>query len=738
MNYHKNRIFIAFFLFACIYELRAQDFGDTALGNPKSLNDVVVFSSKFAEKFKRIAQTVDVIKSKPQLNFQANTADMLMNSGKLFVQKSQQGGGSPVIRGFEASRILLMVDGIRMNNAIYRAGHLQNIITVDNQLLDRVEIIYGPSSTLYGSDALGGVVSMTTKNPLLSTNGKTQVTGGTTLRYTSAINENRGNIQFNIGGKKWASLTSVSYGSFGDMVQGKNRNAAYPDFGKKNFMVERVGNADFAKVNPNPDKQTASAYQQVDIAQKFLFQATDKIQHIINLQFSNTNDIPRYDRLSEKSGVLPVFAEWYYGPQIRNMAAYHFNAIQQQGFFQDIKITASYQDIEESRISRRFQNNNKDYRWERVNIFGVVFDAKHYSGKNEWHIGAETYSNFVRSTAERVNIVSNAKSRITTRYADGPTSMATHAIYAQHTYKINDRFTLNDGLRFNLVQMNARFVDTALTKFPFTKVKQSNKAVTGNIGIVYASENNLRAAFVLSSGFRSPNVDDLSKVFDSRTGLVVVPNTAIRPEYTYNAEFSLNKYGKVFSYGAAVFYTLFRNALVLDKFNFNSQDSIFYSGVKSAVYALQNKAAARVYGFSVNAAYNFAKATSIDGVFTYTKGRFTDPLNGSIPLDHVPPLYGRFALKHIAAKWQAEFYSLFNGWKRLADYNPNGEDNLQYATADGMPSWITLNIRMAVKIQPKLNLQLAVENITDKNYRYFASGISAPGRNFSITCSANF
>ncbi|TAG10493.1 MAG: hypothetical protein EAZ41_07805 [Sphingobacteriia bacterium] len=99
-----KKLFMALCLFACFYELRAQELGDTASGNPKSLNDVVVFSSKFAEKFKRIAQTVDVIKSKPQLNFQANTADVLMNSGKLCVQKSQQGGGSPVIRGFEASR----------------------------------------------------------------------------------------------------------------------------------------------------------------------------------------------------------------------------------------------------------------------------------------------------------------------------------------------------------------------------------------------------------------------------------------------------------------------------------------------------------------------------------------------------------------------------------------------------------------------------------------------------------
>ncbi|HJV20887.1 MAG TPA: TonB-dependent receptor [Sediminibacterium sp.] len=735
----KKRFFSGVFLLACMNQVQAQKARDTMLAKPGSLNEVVVYANKFAEKFKRVAQTVDVLKTREQLNYQTNTADVLINSGKLFVQKSQQGGGSPVIRGFEASRILMMVDGVRMNNAIYRAGHLQNIISIDNMVLDRVEVLYGPSSTIYGSDALGGVVNMFTKNPVLSDNGKTLLSGSTTLRHSSATDENRGNLQLNIGGKKWAAFTSVTYGSFGNMKQGKNRPDAYPLFGKKDFIVQRSGNTDIVVPNPDPDNQTPSGYKQVDVTQKFLYKPSANVEHLLNLQFSNTNDIPRYDRLTEKTGAnVPVYAEWYYGPQLRNMAAYQFKATEQEGFFQAVQLTVSYQDLEESRISRRFQSNNKDSRRERVNVFGVNFDAKHYSGKNELHIGAESYSNFVRSTAERMNIASGALSRITTRYADGPTTQSSHAVYAQHTYKINDNWTLNDGLRFSLVKMDARFIDTALTHFPFTRAKQHNKAVTGNLGIVYANPQDLRLAFVLSSGFRAPNVDDLSKVFDSQTGMVVVPNTSLRPEYTYNAELSLNKYGQPFTYGASLFYTRFQNALVLDKAQFNGQDSIFYSGVKSRVYSLQNKAIANLFGFSVNAAYAFTKGTSVDGVVTYTRGTFNDNLNGKVPLDHVPPVYGRFSLKHVAAKWNAECYALFNGWKRLSAYNPNGEDNLQYATPDGMPSWVTLNLRAGASFNQHLSLQVLLENLTDRNYRYFASGVSAPGRNLSVSLRASF
>jgi hemoglobin/transferrin/lactoferrin receptor protein len=705
----------------------------------KALQEVVVYANKFPTPSKNIVQTIGLIADKNLMHQQANTADMLTASGQVFVQKSQLGGGSPVIRGFEASRVLLMVDGVRMNSAIFRAGHLQNIITVDNMILDRVEILYGPSSTMYGSDALGGVVNMFTKNPTLNTNSQWKTNGNLVYRYANGQNENRTHVDVNIANDKWAYLTSFTNSSFGDLRQGNNRSSTYPNFGKRLFYVTNENGVDVVNSNTNNvNIQKTTGYTQTDLLQKVLFKPNDNTEHLLNIQLSNSSDINRYDRLTETaSNGTPTYAEWYYGPQLRNMVGYKLSKTNLSGYFQEMTINANYQHLEESRISRKFKSSNKDFRLEKVDIVGVNADFLHKDKNGEVHFGVESYYDIVNSTAYRNNISTQVKTAITTRYSDGPTNMAYQALYVQHTKNLNSNWVLNDGLRFNLVQLNAQFKDTSLMHFPFTEATQSNAAFTGNIGLAYNADNGYRVAFGLSSGFRAPNIDDLTKVFDTKTGYVVVPNKDLKPEYTYNAEINVSKNTAAYSWGASVFYTWFQNALVADKFTWNGQSQIVYQGVLSSVYATQNKAKATVYGFNVNGRLRVMNNTDLTATYTYTKGTYNDGVK-EMPLDHIPPSYGRIGLKHGSAKLNAELFSVFNGWKHIADYNLNGEDNEIYATKDGMPSWMTLNFSSNYAPAKNISIGFQIENITDLNYRYFASGISAVGRNYILSCKYTF
>jgi len=231
-----------------------------------NLNEVVISGTKFSEKKKNIVQKVDVVTQKQltQMNAQS-MADVLINTGNVFVQKSQQGGGSPVIRGFEASRIQLSIDGIRHNNAIFRAGHLQNIISFDNTALERVEVLSGPASTIHGADALGGVIMMKTIDPKLGKSKKVEVTGAQAMvRYSTANQEKTANIGLHFGNKQFASFTNVTFSKFEDLVQGKNGVDSIMNLWKKNFVIERINNTDSMIANSDPYKQVSTGYSQLD------------------------------------------------------------------------------------------------------------------------------------------------------------------------------------------------------------------------------------------------------------------------------------------------------------------------------------------------------------------------------------------------------------------------------------------------------------------------------------------
>jgi hemoglobin/transferrin/lactoferrin receptor protein len=268
----------------------------------------------------------------------------------------------------------------------------------------------------------------------LNTSASWKTTGNAVLRYANGQNENRQHIDVNIANNKWAFLTSFTNSSFGDLRQGNNRLAAYPDFGKRLFYVTNANGVDIANDNSaNVNIQKTTGYTQTDLLQKIMYKPTANTEHLLNIQLSNSSNINRYDRLTETSKGLPTYAEWYYGPQVRNMVGYKYSASALKGYFQELTVNTSYQHLEESRISRKFKSTNKDYRIENVDILGVNADLLHKQTNGDIHFGVESYYDIVKSTAYRNNISTSARSAITTRYSDGPTNMAYQALYLQQT-----------------------------------------------------------------------------------------------------------------------------------------------------------------------------------------------------------------------------------------------------------------------------------------------------------------
>ncbi|MBC8085081.1 MAG: TonB-dependent receptor [Hymenobacter sp.] len=725
-----TRLVLALPALALVLPAAAQTAPDTT--RFVGLNEVVVSANRIrGERKLDLPQQVDVLSARQlQLLNPATTADALLNSGWVFVQKSQLGGGSPVLRGFEANKVLLVVDGVRLNNAIYRAGHLQNILTVDANALERLEILNGAGAVMYGSDALGGVISLYTKSPRLADSTGLQVRTSNLLRYATAAREKTAHTDFTLGWQRWATFTSVTATDFDDLRKGRRGPDKYPGFGEVRQYAARQAGQDVVVDNQDPNRQKLTGYRQLDVVQKLLFQPRPGQRHQLNAQLSTTSDIPRFDRLQTYRAGALRYAEWDYGPQRRLLASYQLELTRPRRLYDVLRLTPAVQHVEESRLVRDFGRDVRQENTEKVRVLSVNLDLFKEVGRHELRYGAELTRNKVRSIGEGVHILTGAVTPVATRYPDGST-YATAGLYAAHRWEINDWLILSDGLRLSSVRVEAAF-DRQFFDSPYNTIRQNSASVDGNVGLVALLPAGLRLSGLVATGFRNPNVDDLSRTFEQANGTLIIPNPGLKPERVVNYELELSEsVANRLLLALTGFTTDLRNALVVRPFAApDGQPTTQYQGETFQTVATVNTGRARIYGLAGRAQLVLPAHLRLDGSLTYTHGR---DQTADVPLDHISPLYGRGALTYRQNKLTAEGSVLFNGRKTVARYSPSGEDNLPQATPAGALGWATLNLRTSYQLTPRWAVQAGLENILDTNYRVFASGISAPGRNLLLT-----
>jgi len=727
----------------------------------EQLDEVVLSVFKGQAKTKRVAEQVAVITSKEiqQLSPQT-TADLLASVPGIKVQKSQMGGGSPVIRGMESNRVLLVVDGVRMNNAIYRKGHLQNAITVSPNQLDRTEIVFGPSSVIYGSDALGGVIHYYTKIPKLSE--KLKVCTSLFNRFSSVNNEITTNASVEISTKKWGSFTSVSFSDFGDLRMGKNRSHGFDDWGKVFEYSENTNDyfAATANVNSDPNVQRNTGYNQTDLLQKFFIPLSEKTDLKLNFQYSTSSDIPRFDRLDEQYGGTLKFAEWYYGPQERILISPQLDINPGKGWIDQGTFTLAYQNIQESRIQRRFGSLDRSYREENVDIFSINGDFSAPLTKSENRsisygfefshndVSSNSFGRTLDVSGNQINGFSN-EFLVQSRYPDGGSSYMSSAAYVGYRQDLNSKSTLNTGVRFTRTHLEATWIDQTFIMLPETAVALDNSAFTATLGYVYKPNKNWQINSVISSGFRSPNIDDVGRVRE-KAGDVTVPNIHVNPEFAYSAEIGIQKYfnDRKFRIGFNTYYTLLDHYIIRDQFTVNGNSQVLFDGELGNVVANQNRRTAYIFGYTANYQGKLSDKITTSGFVTYTKGRTYDT---DEPLSSIPPLFGQFDVNYTNEKLQLGASLRFNSKKDISDFNfREGIDNHELtpivdpsATEDidiyyGSPSWITLGFNSSYAFNENWKLQGMVSNLFDEHFREFASGISAPGRNFSFSLITTF
>ncbi|MCB9245866.1 MAG: TonB-dependent receptor [Flavobacteriales bacterium] len=672
-------------------------------------------------KIERITQR-DVNLYAPQ-----TSADLLGINDHVFIQKSQLGGGSPMIRGFSANSVLLVVDGVRINNAIFREGNLHNVILIDPNLVVETDLLFGPGSVIHGSDALGGVFAFQTRKPALSDQAnKMLYKGNLVLKGSSANRENSWHVDFNIGKDKWASLSSISISNFNDLRMG----AYGPDFYLRPEFVETRGFTDTVITNPDPRIQYFTAYSQINLAQKFRFRPDSLTLIDFQTTYTTSSPVPRYDRLTQYRNGIPRYATWQYGPQNWLFNALNYKRTLHHKLASEFELKASWQNIQESREERRFGDLEFQRRTENVQFFNVNLEFEKDLPKGVLFYGIEQIWNLVKSKGLATILDSNISFPISSRYPDGST-WGSSAAYLMLKSQVSRKVQFTGGLRYTHVYLEAPFENSAYS-FYFDNLRLEKGAFNASAGLDVQTGRQSNLSLHLATGFRAPNIDDIGKIFDSEPGKVVVPNSDLQPEYVYSADLGYRgRIGSSFRLQANVFVNYLEKVITRGNFSLNGADSLNYNGELLQIQSLINNESGLIYGIELNGRYLFNPRWQAEGALNYMQGETSE----GIPFRHVTPLFGKLAVNYVQSQLKLTLYGLVQGelsYDELAPSEQNKPD-LYLPDANGLPyapSWWTLNLKGTYSMSKSLHLSSGIENILNKRYRPYSSGITAPGLNF--------
>lgn len=719
--------------------LEQQGFELLLHGTNINLDAVVVAATRWNQESRDVPSKVVSISAKEAtLQNPQTAADLLTVSGKVFMQKSQQGGGSPMIRGFATNRLLYTVDGVRMNTAIFRGGNIQNLISLDVFATEQVEVFFGAGSVIYGSDAVGGVMAFRTLTPQLSLHDTPNVHGKAVTRYSSANNEFTGHFDVGVGWKRFAMVSSATYSRFGDLKMGTYGPEEY----LRPFYVQRQDSVDVVVTNDDPRVQRPSGYAQMNVMQKFRYTPNDRWDIQYGFHWSETSSYSRYDRQIRYRNGLPRYGEWSYGPQKWMMNALSVSHRGNNAMYDQLSLRVAQQFFAESRISRDLNKDIRETRIENVYAYSGNLDLVRSLGtRHKLFYGLEVVWNDVVSVGVDENIATGIRFEGATRYP--ASDWSSYGAYITDQYRVHSKVTLQAGLRYNHFLLHADF-DTTFYPFPFTTATLNNGSLTGSFGLVYRPSKTWVLTANFGTAFRAPNVDDIGKVFDSELGAVTVPNPDLKAEYAYNVDASIAKvFADVVKLDLTGFYTILTNALVRRDFALNGEDSLLYHGELSRVQAIQNAAVAHVYGLQAGIEVKLPLGFGLSSDFNWQVGR-EELDNGDVsPSRHAAPWFGVSRLTYSYKTLTVQLNAQYSGAVKNSNMPQEelAKTEIYAVDANGQPwspGWYTINFKASYRFLHNFTVGAGVENLTDQRYRPYSSGIVAAGRNFVLSVKATF
>lgn len=660
----------------------------------KALLDVrVVSAARREQRAAESPRSVSVITGREIRRRNYRTVPEALNEMTgVLVQETNYGGGSPFIRGMVGNRILILIDGARLNSSVFRLGPVQYLNTIDVEQVERIEVVRGPGSVLYGSDALGGVINVVTRSPAID-EGTPPLRTRLRTRFSSADRSGVGRLGFQGRAGRFGFLGGASLKQFGDLRAG---GGAGP--------------------------QRHSGYNETDGDLKLAWEPRERHRVEFAASKARLDDVSRSDLLALGSNLR---YEW--APQQREMLALRYSARKAAPGIDSLQATVVHQRQFERLFTVASAAPDTGTRAEDlVGSTGILVEMGSRLGERQrLTYGFDSYRERIASRRLQAHLPSGTWAWQRGNYPDG-THAGYSAAYLQHESDWGGRVQLTLGIRYSRDTIDSQQSDPRTGDIPLHSVVDDwtkSAAVSVRLG------GGLSLVGQAAEGFRAPNVNDATII--GLTGArFEIPNANLKPEYVVNYETGVRWTHRGLAAQLAAFRSAYSNLIDRAEAAYLGMDwlDVNQNGVREktepGIYQRANIGRALVRGVEFEAEAELSRHWSLRANTSWIEGH--DRV-ARTPLSRIPPVMGVAAVRWTprAGVW-AEVYSLAAG--RQSRLSP-GDKTDHRIPPGGTPGFATWNLRGGVRVPAGGRLTLGLENLADKRYRWHGSGIDAPGRN---------
>ena len=604
----------------------------------------------------------------------------------VYLQQTTPGQGAAIIRGLKGSSILHLVDGMRLNNAIFRSAPTQYFALVPTGAVERIEVLRGTPASLYGSDAVGGVVQLVTRVPNFDTEA-TAYRGEVYAAYDTAELGRMLSATIDAGNRRIASSFSADWLETGDRRTGSGDRIGPSGYESRALRWALAGNPD------------------------------DSRSWLVDVHYLEQPETPRVDELVPGFGQAePSSSEFFFKPNRRVFV--HGRYGHEDGILGlDWSVDLAWQRIDDDRVSRDFESTDRRYELNRSDLYGFVLSGSRVTDSGSWVAGVEAYLDEVSSRRSEENILDGQVTELTPRFPDG-SKIERFDVFGNTERYVSARNILSGGLRIS-------HENVSLPQTPVSAAATVNVTdMSGDLGWIFNASDNWQLVANAGFGFRAPNVFDLGTLGDRPGNRFNIPNPDLDSE-------------RVVQFDAGVRYTGSRARFELMLYTLDYSDRI--TSVLTGEVTPQgrdvvqsvNAADATIRGFESGASFDLTDTMSLGAVLNYTWSEQRLAGQSAEPGDRIPPLSGRLQFDYDAGgNFRLDAWLRFAGEQDRLSARDTGDIRID---PNGTGGWGILGARSTLDVRGGWQFSLGVDNVFDKRYRVHGSGLDAPGRNLMVS-----